>query len=97
MQCVLIPGEVAYVAGTDLEFYTPHKLGPLIQKRGGYDNNYGINRDGRDGPVFVSRYDYVKLSLLYLSVEELMPVWNDGRKLLSGSSKFNRLWILEIN
>jgi len=51
----LISGKVAYVAGTDLEFCTPHKLGPLIQKRGGYDNNYGINRDGRAGPVFVSR------------------------------------------
>ncbi|GFG36750.1 hypothetical protein Cfor_09452, partial [Coptotermes formosanus] len=48
-------GEVAYVAGTDLEFCTPHKMGPLIQKRGGYDNNYCINRDGHAGPVFVSR------------------------------------------
>jgi hypothetical protein len=55
LQHVLISGEVAYVAGTDLEFCTPHKLGPLIQKRGGYDNNYCIKRDGCAGPVFVSR------------------------------------------
>lgn len=48
-------GEVALVAGTDLEFGTPHKMGPLIQKRGGYDNNYCINKDGHAGPVFVSR------------------------------------------
>jgi hypothetical protein len=43
------------VAGTDLDFQTPHLIGPLIQQRGGYDNNYCINIDGHVGLVFVSR------------------------------------------
>jgi hypothetical protein len=52
---VSISGELVSVAGTDLDFQTPHQLGPLIQKRGGYDNNYCVNIDGLTNPVFVSR------------------------------------------
>ncbi|KDR14665.1 hypothetical protein L798_10772, partial [Zootermopsis nevadensis] len=48
-------GELASVADTDLDFRTPRQVGPLIQKRGGYDNNYCINIDRYSNPVLVSR------------------------------------------
>lgn len=48
-------GELLSVADTDMDFQTPHLLGPLIQQRGGYDSNYCINKDGHVGLVFVSR------------------------------------------
>ncbi|PNF28187.1 hypothetical protein B7P43_G07596 [Cryptotermes secundus] len=47
-------GELVTVAGTDLDFRTPHQIGPLIQQRGGYDSNYCVNTDGHVGLVFVS-------------------------------------------
>ncbi|XP_069684737.1 galactose mutarotase-like [Periplaneta americana] len=65
-------GELATVDGTDLDFRTPHLLGPLIQSRGGYDNNYCVNEATERDFAFVSRVVHPE-SGRYLEVYSNQP------------------------
>ncbi|PSN40786.1 Aldose 1-epimerase [Blattella germanica] len=62
---VLLP-----VDDTDLDFRIPKELGPLIHKRGGYDNNFVVNDYSSIDPVFVSRVDHPQSG-------RFMEVWSD--------------------
>ncbi|KAJ4444739.1 hypothetical protein ANN_06536 [Periplaneta americana] len=74
-------GELASLDGTDLDFRTALLLGPLIQKRGGYDNNYCVNIANQSDPVFVSRVMHPE-SGRYLEVYSNQP----GVQLYTGNN-----------
>ncbi|MFA5293043.1 MAG: aldose epimerase family protein [Phycisphaerae bacterium] len=48
-------GEIRKVEGTDLDFRHPMAIGSRIEKVGGYDNNYVLNRDSAGQFVLAAR------------------------------------------
>lgn len=73
VDATLIPtGEVAPVAGTSLDFTTPHTLGERIEEvAGGYDHNYVLN--GRKGDLTLAARVFEPASGRVLEIATTQP------------------------